>query len=102
MNFSVFFVSSVFVISLLLVQKLLEGRKCAFLLSFNPLYQRRLDFPGGLDGKASAYSAGELGSIPGPRRSPGEGNGNRLLYSCLGNPMDQGDWRVIVHGVPRD
>ena len=40
-------------------------------------------FPGGLDGKASAYSAGDLGSIPGSGRSPGEGNGNPLHFSCL-------------------
>ena len=45
-------------------------------------------FPGGLDGKASAYNAGDPGSIPGSGRSPGEGNGNPLQYSCLENPMD--------------
>ena len=42
--------------------------------------------------KASAYNAGEPGSIPGLGRSPGEGNGNPLQYSCLENPMDQGAW----------
>ena len=47
------------------------------------------DFPGGLDGKASAYSAGDLGSIPGSGRSPGEGNGNPLQYFCLENPHGQ-------------
>ena len=41
------------------------------------------DFPGGSDGKASAYNAGDQGSIPGSERSPGEGNGNPLQYSCL-------------------
>ena len=46
--------------------------------------------PGGLDGKASAYNAGDQGSIPGSGRSPGEGNGNPLQYSCLENPMDGG------------
>jgi len=51
-----------------------------------------LDFPGGSDGKASAYSAGEWGSIPGLGRSPGERNGNPLQYSCLENPMDEGAW----------
>ena len=50
------------------------------------------DFPGGSDGKASAYNVGDLGSIPGSGRSPGEGNGNPLQYSCLENPMDGGDW----------
>ena len=47
-----------------------------------------LDFPGGLDGKASGYNAGDLGSIPGLGRSPAEGNGNPLQYSCLEKPMD--------------
>ena len=50
------------------------------------------DFPGGSDGKASAYNARDLGSIPGSGRSPGEGNGNPLQYSCLENPMDRGAW----------
>ena len=49
-------------------------------------------FPGGSDSKASVYNAGELGSIPGSGRSPGEGNGNPLQYSCLENPMDGGAW----------
>jgi len=46
--------------------------------------------PGGSDGKASAYNVGDLGSIPGSGRSPGEGNGTPLQYSCLENPMDGG------------
>ena len=46
-----------------------------------------VDFPGGSDGKASVYNAGDLGSIPGWGRSPGEGNGNPLQYSCLERPM---------------
>ena len=49
-------------------------------------------FPGGSDGKASAYNAGDLGSIPWLETSPGEGNGNPLQYSCLENPMDGGTW----------
>ena len=48
--------------------------------------------PGGLDGKASVYNAGDLGLIPGLGRSPGEGNGNPLQYHCLENPMDGGAW----------
>ena len=51
-----------------------------------------LDFPGGSDGKASVYNAGDLGSIPGSGRFPGEGNGNLLQDSCLENPMDGGAW----------
>ena len=48
------------------------------------------DFPGGSDGKASVYNAGDLGSSPGLGRSPGEGNGNPLQYYCLENPTDKG------------
>ena len=48
------------------------------------------DFPGGSDGKVSAYNEGDLGSIPKSGRSPGEGNGNPLRYSCLEYPMDRG------------
>ena len=51
------------------------------------------------DGKASAYKAEDLGSIPGSGRSPGEGNGTLLQYSCLENPMGRGTWSAIVHGV---
>ena len=47
-------------------------------------------FPGGSDGKVSARNAGDPGSIPGSGRSPGEGNGTPLQYSCLENPMDGG------------
>ena len=49
--------------------------------------------------KASACSAGDLGSIPGSGRSPGEGNGNPLQHSCLENPMDGGAWWATVHRV---
>ena len=52
------------------------------------------DFPGGSDGKESAYNARDPGSIPASGRSPGEGDGNPLWYSCLENPMDRGAWRV--------
>ena len=50
------------------------------------------DFPGGSDGKASAYNVGNMGSIPGLGGSLAEGNGNPLQYSCLENPMDGGSW----------
>ena len=49
----------------------------------------------------SAHNAGDPGSIPGSRRSSGEGNGNPLQYSCPGNPMDREVWWAIVHGVAR-
>ena len=60
-----------------------------------------LGFPGGLDGKESAYNAGDQGWIPGSGRSPGEGNGYLLQYSCLENFMDRGAWRATIHGITK-
>ena len=60
-----------------------------------------MDFPGGSDGKASVYNAGDLGSSPELGRSPGEGNSNPLQNSCLENPMDGGAWWATVHGVTK-
>ena len=57
------------------------------------------DFPCGSDSKEFTCNAGDLGSIPGLGRAPGEGNGNPPQYSCLENSMDRGAWRVTVHGV---
>ena len=57
-----------------------------------PVSHRPIWTPGGSDGKASAYNAGDPCSIPGSGRSPEEGNGNPLQYSCLENPMDRGTW----------
>ena len=51
--------------------------------------------------KESACNAGDLGSIPGSGRSPGEGNGNPLQYPCLENPIDRGAWQATVHRVAR-
>ena len=56
---------------------------------------------GGSDGRESACSAGDLGSIPGSGRSPGGGDGNPLQYSCLENPMGRGAWQATVHGVTK-
>ena len=58
-------------------------------------------FPVGSDGKESSFNVGDLGSIPGSGRSPGEGNGNPLQYSCLENSMDREAWWVPVHGVTK-
>ena len=69
-------------------------------LTYFPLWFIR-GFPGGSDGKESAYTAEDLGSIPGSGRSPGEGNGNPLQYPCLEHPMD-GAWRATVHGVTKN
>ena len=52
-------------------------------------------------GKESAYNATDLGLIPVSGRSPGEGNGNPIQYSCLGNPMDRGAWWATVHEITR-
>ena len=57
------------------------------------------DFPGGSEGKVSAFNAGDPGSIPGLGRFPGEGNGNPLQYSCLKNPMDEATWQATIHGI---
>ena len=60
-----------------------------------------MGFPHSLVGKESACNAGNPGSIPVSGRSPGEGNGNPLQYSCLENPMDRGAWQATVPGVAR-
>ena len=58
-----------------------------------------MGFPGGSDGKESACNAGDLGSIPGLGRSPGEGNSYPLQCSGLENSMDRGAWQTIIHEV---
>ena len=60
-----------------------------------------LDFPGGSDGKESAYNTGDTGLVAGSGRSPGERNGNPLQYTCLENSMDGGVWWGSVHGVTK-
>ena len=61
--------------------------------------QLQLGLPTWHNGKESPAKAGDAGSIPESGRSPGEGNGTPLQYSCLGNPMDRGAWSAAVHGV---
>ena len=63
-------------------------------------FQLRPPTPGS-DSKESAYNAGDSGLIPGFGRSPREGNGNPLQYSCLENPMDRRAWQATVHGVAK-
>ena len=60
-----------------------------------------MGFPGGSDGKKSAHNAGDLGSINGSERSPREGNGCPLQYSCLENPIDKGVWQAMVHRIKK-
>ena len=88
---------------------LVEGGACRgrsfpllpFSFIFYGVHGAAVGFPGGSDGKQSAYNAGDLGSIPRLGRSPGEGNGSPLQYSCLEDPMDRGAWRATVHGVTK-
>ena len=61
----------------------------------------RRGFPGGSDGKESTCNAGDLGSIPGLERSPGEGIGYSLQYPCLQKSMDRGACRATVHGITK-
>ena len=68
--------------------------------SLNESYSHA-NFPRSSDGKTSAYSVGDMGLIPGLGRSPGEGNGSLLQYSCLEDPMDGGAWSATVHGVSK-
>ena len=58
-------------------------------------------FPGGSVVKKPPANAGAVGWIPGWGRNPGEGNGNPLQYSCLGNPMERGARQVLVHGIAK-
>ena len=58
--------------------------------------------PRWLSVKESPWQARNVDLTPESGRSPGEGNGNPLQYSCLGNPMDRGDWWATVHGVTKD
>ena len=64
-------------------------------------YRHYLGFPGGSVLKNPPVNAGDTSSILGLGRSPGEGSGNPLQYSCLGNPMDRGAWGATVHGVAK-
>ena len=72
--------------------------KCPFHL--NPAFLR--GFPGGSDGKESACNPGDQGSISRSRRSPREGNGGPLQYSCLENSIDRGTWRAVIHGIAKN
>ena len=89
--------------TIILVEPLDESVSC-------PGFQYRLCLHGSPSEESTCYAGdpGDAGLIPGLGRSPGEGNGNPLQYSCLGNPMDRGAWRATLHGVatsqtqPRD
>ena len=78
---------------------------CVCVCAEEPILKTRLalsrGLPGCLEGKESARSAGDPGSISGSERSPGGGHGNPLEYSCLENPTDRGAWRATVHRVAK-
>ena len=81
-----------------------EAHGCSPLHKKDSYFQSTLPtigFPRWLSGKESACQAGNGGLIPGSGRSPGEGNGTPLQYSCLENPMDREAWRGAVHGVTK-
>ena len=79
-----------------------DYRKVSIL--FLPVSLYRLNgLPWWLSGKKNPpANAGDMGSIPGLGRSLGEGNGNPLQYSCMGNPMDRGAWQATIHGVTKE
>ena len=72
------------------------------LVSVTIVFLLEQGFPHSSVGKESACNAGDLGSIPRLGRCPGEGNGNRLQYSCLEKPMDRGVWWATVHGAAKN
>ena len=84
---------------------LLDRKEPGYQSDIFGLSQNYWGFPGGSDGKASAWNAGDLGLIPGLGRSPGEGNGhsskNPLQHSCLENSMDGGAWQAPVYGITK-
>ena len=77
------------------------GHGCLWGVSILCVMNSCQDFPGSSVGKESGCSAGDLSSIPGSGRAPGEGNRNPLQYSCLENPMDRRAWQATVYGVAR-
>ena len=76
-------------------------RKTKILTLMHVYYQCLNGLPQWLSSEEPICDAGDSGSIPGLGRPPGEGNGNSLHYSCLGNPTDRGPWQVTVYGAAR-
>ena len=64
-------------------------------------HKAEMGLPGGSDSKESACNAGDMDSIPELGRSPGDGNGNPLQYSCLENSMNRGAWHAAIHGIAK-
>ena len=78
----------------------LQYLSCLYILNSHPT-TCQVDFPGGSERRESTCNAGDLSSTPGSGRSPGEGNGYALQYSCVENPVDSGAWWATVHGVAK-
>ena len=81
---------------------LISEEQPSFQNIIKPSVQHFQGFPSGSVVKNLPANAGDVGSIPPVGKYPGEGNGNPVQYSCLGNPMDRGAWRVVVHGVTKE
>ena len=79
-----------------------ETEPIGYLLVFINIPVVYMGLPWWFNSKNPSASAGDVGSIPGPGRSPGEGNGNPLRYSCLGNPVDRGAWQATGHRVAKE
>ena len=84
---------------LIVVQITKQNQKMAL---YSVVPSKQMGFPAGSVVKNPPANAGELSSIPWSGRSPGEGNGNPLQYSYLGNPTDQGAWQATVHGAVKE
>ena len=91
MTIFAFFIFKMFLKTQIQVQEKVKQKKKLFIGGYSRI-AICCSFPGSSDGKESACNAGVLGLIPELGRSPGEGNGNPLQYSCLENPMDRGTW----------
>ena len=93
---------AVFFLNLIFFTEVQLSVKASLTCRDSPVFAREYmctGFAGGSGDKESACKAGDPDLIPGSGRSPGEGNGNPLQYSCLENPMDRGAWRATVHGA---
>ena len=79
----------------------IKTMRCEYHLEGNPAIWDNMGAANGSDSKESACNAGDPGLSPGWGRSPGEGNGHPLQYSCLENPTDIGAWHAIAHGITK-
>ena len=97
--FQIYNISFIFKQTNMKIYGLFRAKLKAHISSYYTAVSTLLGLSGDSDSKESACNAGDLGSIPGSRRSPREGNGKPLQYSCLENSMDRGAWWAAVHGI---